>query len=375
MNPLAEPSKLFSRFADDAGTDGAARDRFQMLVTDLVKVKHPDAATVEGPGNRDWGIDTFIGQLAGGDIRIWQSKFVLEWQDKTPQSQVRSSLQSALKQAAEHKHTISAWTLVVPCVLAPDQMKWFKGWVKKQSGSGVAIDMWDGTELRHQLLNRDAIHVRREYFPHTVAPDGAPSPHPAPRSERVAMTEDMSQFETALFVRQLREAGHVETDSACAHYFATDALIRDYEAKGQDDAVASMSELQLEVHDVWERHFNQERASTSADGLIPNLLHLVLDDVAKCDNPPGLYLARAHKKGTTHRLVEQQKAGWVTHWRGVVAEHLTATATPRNTAPIPPTEASDSPAARVNAEMSGAARENAADVIDTDTTANSVEVP
>lgn len=149
------------------------------------------------------------------------------------------------------------------------------------------------------------------------------------------MTDDTSQFEAALFVQQLREAGHAETDSACAHFFATDALIRDYEAKGQGDAITSMAEIQLEVHDIWERHFNHQRPSSTADGRIPNLLSLVIDDAAKCDNPPGLYLARAHKKGTTHRLVEHQKAGWVTHWRDVAAEHGRSTVNAGIPSPAP----------------------------------------
>jgi hypothetical protein len=199
-------------------------------------------------------------------------------------------------------------------------LKWFHGWAKRESKStGIAIELWDGTELRNQLITRDALDVRREYFPHTVPQATvAAGIHP---SERVALTEDTSQFEGALFVRQLREAGNLETDSACAHFFATDALIRDYGAKGQDDAVASMAELHLEVHDIWELHFNQELATAQDGGRMPRLLPLVIEGAANCPNPPGLHLARAHKKGTAHRLVEQKKAGWVTHWREIAASH------------------------------------------------------
>lgn len=317
---MPDVPQLFARFDSDAGSDGAARDIFQMLVTDLVKVKYPDATTVEGPGNRDWGIDTVRGQLAGGSVFIWQSKYILEWQTAAPQSQVRSSFRSAVKHADEEKYKITAWTLVVPCKLAPGQLKWFQEWAKRESKkTGIAIGLWDGTELRNQLITRDALDVRREYFPHTTPQATvATGIHP---SERVALTEDTSQFEGALFVRQLREAGNPETDSACAHFFATDALIRDYEAKGQDDAVASMAELHLEVHDIWELHFNQELATAQDGGRMPRLLPLVIEAAATCPNPPGLHLARAHKKGTAHRLVEQKKAGWVTYWREIAASH------------------------------------------------------
>jgi hypothetical protein len=317
--PLPDVWQLFARFDSDAGSDGAARDRFQTFVTDLVKAKYPDASTVEGPGNRDWGIDTFCGELAGGILRIWQSKYILEWQDKSPQSQVRSSFQSAVKNAVEHEYKITAWTLVVPCKLAPDQMKWFNGWAKKESGrTGIVIDLWDGTELRHQLMTQDALHVRREYFPHTLASIMTPA---APAFEPVAGIEDLSQFEGALFVRQLQEAGHVETDSACAHFFATDALVRDYESRGQKNALAAMAELHLEVRDVWELRFNDQTSQADSAGRMQGLVRSVVDEAAQCPDPPGLHLARAHKKGTVHRLVEQSKAGWVIHWRDVAAAH------------------------------------------------------
>lgn len=129
---LAEVGQLFARFDSDAGSDAAARSRFQTLVTDLVKAKFPDATTVEGAGNRDWGIDTVQGTLAGGTVRIWQSKYVLTWQTKDPQGQVRASFRSAISHAQEQGYQIDGWTLVVPCILAPDQLKWF---TVGQSGS------------------------------------------------------------------------------------------------------------------------------------------------------------------------------------------------------------------------------------------------
>ena len=68
---LAAPGLLFQRFAQDALTMGGARTTFQMLVTNLVKVQHPDATTVEGSGGRDWGIDTFAGQLQNSGHSGW----------------------------------------------------------------------------------------------------------------------------------------------------------------------------------------------------------------------------------------------------------------------------------------------------------------
>jgi hypothetical protein len=322
---LADVSQLFQRFDSDAGSDGAARDRFQMLVTDLVRARHPDATTVEGPGNRDWGIDTFRGQLAGGAIHIWQSKYILEWQTDDPQRQVRDSFRSAVKHAAEHRYKITAWTLVVPCKLHPKQYQWFTGWAQRQSReTGIAINIWDGVEIRHQLMTQDALHVRHEYFAHTLAP--MTPTQPTAVQMPVARTEDLGQFKAALFVRQLTEAGHVETDSACAHFFATDALVRDLEAKGQAEETAAMEDLHLEVQDIWEGHFNAQVGNADENGRIPGLVTLVVNGAAACENPPGLHLAKAHRKGTAHRIVEKQRAGWVKHWRDVATEHFPPTA-------------------------------------------------
>lgn len=319
---LAESHLLFQRFAHDAGSAAGARAAFQMLVTDLVKVVHPDATTVEGSGGRDWGIDTFAGQLAGGDIRIWQSKFVLDWADGS-QGQVRTSFNSAVANAKAKRHTIKRWTLVVPCVLPPDQLRWFHGFAKRnEKKTGIAVDIWNGDELRHQLMRADARDVRREYFPHTVDP--LVSSAIETLHEPVHTTDDIAQFEGALFLHQLRAAGRTETDAACAMFYATEALLRDYEERGHTPAITSMDELHLEVQDIWERHFNNEQATATAEGLMPRLIDLVINDAAVCGDPVGLHLRPAHKKGTVHRLVENARAGWVTGWRALAAEHAAA---------------------------------------------------
>jgi hypothetical protein len=322
---LAEPHLLFQRFAQDAGTFGGARTTFQMLVTNLVKVKYPDATTVEGSGGRDWGIDTFAGQLAGGQIRIWQSKFFLEWNADSSQNQVRASFKSAVENAVAKKHTITRWTLVVPCILPPDQLKWFQGFAKRnEKATGIVIDIWNGEELRHQLLRADARDVRREYFAHTMAPILADSVQP--EQEPVQLTEDVAQFEGALFLHQLRAAGQIETDAACAMFYATEALLRDYTSRGHTSAISSMEELHLEVQDIWERHYNKEAPTADEAGRMPLLVDLVINDAAICANPPGLHLRPAHKKGTAHRLVENARAGWVTNWRDLATEHAAAAA-------------------------------------------------
>lgn len=314
---LAEPRRLFGRFADDSLTTGGARTQFQLLVTDLIKVQAPTASTVEGPGGRDWGIDTYVGKLSSG-VAVWQSKFILDWDDKGPQSEVRDSFKHALAKAAEKHYTLRAWTLCVPCVLHPDQQKWFDGWATRtRTRTKVKISIWNGAELRHQLLRADAAHVRAEYFPHTLSPLAISTAEP----EALAELDDPAQFDKSLFIRQLRAAGYEETDAARGLFFATDALFRDYSARGDARALRAMEELHQDIHSVWETNFNTHLATAAPDGRMPGLLPAVMSEAASRPDPDHLRLRPAHKQGAAHRVVEAEKAGWIRQWRNIIGQH------------------------------------------------------
>lgn len=319
MTVFPDVPMLFGRFEIDAGTSAAARANFQLLVTDLVMVQFPDATTVEGAGGRDWGIDTVAGELAGGDVRLWQSKFIMVWQDDSPRGQVYKSFKSAKTKAAENKYVLKTWTLVVPCVLAPKELQWFQKWKqKKLTDDNVAVDLWDGPRLRHLLQRVDADFVARKYFSH-LFPSAVEAPKP--KKAKIAHLDDPAAYKGALFVRQLREAGRLETDVASAQFFATDALFRDFINKGDDGAVAAIRDLELDVREIWENRFNQQVPLATENGLIPDIIDEVIGSASLCSDPDGVALSNAHKKGTVHRIVEHRWAGWVKHWRDVAANH------------------------------------------------------
>jgi hypothetical protein len=343
---LPAPSLLFGRFEQDAGTKGGAREYFQMLVTDLVKVQFPLASAVEGPGGRDWGIDTFVGTLNGGGLFVWQSKFVLEWNDADPQGPVRTSFKQIVKEANDHGFTVRGWTLCVPCDLSPEQQRWFDGWagrVRRANGLET-VSLWNGTELRHQLMREDARHVRAEYFPHTIVQTVGLGHSPEPPMAPFLTTDDHGQFDGALFVRQLQAAGHQETDAARGLFYATEALFRDYTAKGDAKSLAALEELHLDIHSVWETHFNSESASADERGRMPRLHSLVMASAETRPDPAELRLRPVHKKGAAHRLVEAERAGWVSDWRQVVSEQRAEypqTTLPGNAAESQPDSGSD----------------------------------
>jgi hypothetical protein len=311
---MPESNMLFARFQMDAGSEAAARTRFETFVTYLIKVRHPDATTVASKNHNDWGIDTFIGSLAGGVIRIWQSKFFTEWGDSSMQ-QVRSSFKSAMRQAAKEQFTVDVWTLVIPSILEPSQLKSFQTWATNQKKNhSVDITIWQGDELCSQLLSEEAAHVRREYFPWTVTD--------LPLSEEaVAELESDAEYDAALFVRQLREAGHYEISAACGQYFATDALLRDLEARGSNGALVAFTSVQKSVHAAWEDRFNEAASVADANGKMVGLVRTVMADAVAISDPAALRLAPAHKRGAAHHLVERGIAGWVTYWRDVATTH------------------------------------------------------
>lgn len=312
---LPEPKILFQQLQTLAGTEGGARERFQLLVTDLVKLEHPTADEVEAPGGQDWGIDTFVGSL-DDMISVWQSKFFLHWTGEVQRKQVRESFKQILARATDNGIKLDVWILAIPINLPPDERKWFDTWSAKQRRDhGVTIQLWGGTELRHKLLRADAADVRREYLEGGTV---------SPAVEGVATTDDLSEFDDALFVRQLHEAGLVETDAARGLFFAADALFRDIAARGDGEAVDAIKELHLEVHIIWEQCFNGAISSADAEGRMSGLVDRVIKEAGGVADPAGLRLRPAHRRGVAHRLVEDMQAGWVAHWRKVAEDHRAA---------------------------------------------------
>jgi hypothetical protein len=308
---LPTPEILFSRLRVLAGTDGGARERFQSLVTELVAIRHPTANEVAGPGGTDWGIDTYVGRL-DDSIVVWQSKFFVTWNNKDPQSQVRASFREIIKKAQGEGFKIDAWTLCVPCTLHPDQQKWWDGWSTRESRKyGITISLWNGVKLRRLLSQPDAADLYRAYFLNEQRNE----------IQSLAEIDDLSIFSDALFVRQLEEAGYIETDFARGLFFAADALVRDMASAGNREGVAALQELHLEVQGLWESRFNRTVQAADGRGRMQGLVEDVLLDAAQCPDPEGLRLRPAHRKGVVHRLVEDARAGWVRQWREIVTDH------------------------------------------------------
>lgn len=309
---VPEASVLFDRFLFAARSVGGARVMFQSLITDLVMLRHPGASEVAGPGGGDWGIDTYVGML-DDTVVVWQSKFFTSWNGEDQRKQVRDSFKQLMEKAQSENFVVDAWTLCVPCVLAPGEQQWFDRWAAKaRREHGVAVTMWNGVKLRRLLMQADAVDVYKAYF------TGEETQVPV---QPLRTLQDVSTLNDALFVRQLEEAGHIETDAARGLFFAAEALARDLAAAGNADGIAALEELHLEVQSLWEEQFNTRVSGADSAGRMQDLVAEVLRGAAKCADPAGLRVRSAHRKGIAHRLVEDMRAGWVRHWRDIAAAH------------------------------------------------------
>jgi hypothetical protein len=246
-------------------------------------------------------------------VAVWQSKFFMTWNGEDQRKQVRGSFQQLMEKAQSQNFVVDAWTLCVPCVLAPGEQQWFDRWAARaKRDHGVVINLWNGVRLRRFLMQADAADVYKSYFT---------GEETQLQVEPLRTLQNVSSLSDALFVRQLEEAGHVETDAARGLFFAAEALARDLAAAGNAAGIAALEELHLEVQSLWEEQFNARLSGADSAGRMPDLVGEVLRGAAKCADPAGLRVRPAHRKGIAHRLVEDMRAGWVRHWRDVAAAH------------------------------------------------------
>lgn len=265
----------------------------------------------------DWGIDAFFGEL-DGMIAIWQAKYFMDGVGDAQKKQIRESFNSALKAAEDHDHEVEMWTLCLPIDLNPDALQWWQKWKRRQEREHqVVIDLWGRTKLEGLLLTPECIHLARHYFPASVGaaePGGSPEILPLP---------DDHGYDAALFVRQLKAAEIVETESAKRQFFNYEALARDVADKGDPTEKNTLSTVEAEVHAIWETNFGVASYDPKT-GVDPNLVSEVMAEIKANHGitPPSLPpMSFIHHMGTMHRVVENGDAGWVAHFREIAESY------------------------------------------------------
>ncbi|MDV5145727.1 serine/threonine protein kinase [Streptomyces sp. SBC-4] len=298
------------------GSADGARADFEKMVAQLAAATTPNVRMIAAnPG--DWGVDAFAGDL-GGAITVWQSKYFMPVTTTSHSQQIRDSLRHALKAAKEHGHTITIWVLCIPSSMDGPAAKWWDGWKKrKEKEHSLVIELWDETALMRRLQSPEGDQVRRAYY----EPYGSAPPTVEEQLRLVLEVEDEKAvaLDSALFVRQMVEAGHVELTAAKRQFFNADLVAREIAHKAVPAEVAALSSADATLHGLWEMQFNE----CCAEDAVPTLHGRVWRDVRDEHDklPKNLRLELVHSWGLVHRLVDNRKAGWVKHWRQIANDH------------------------------------------------------
>jgi hypothetical protein len=317
VNQLAsgEPPINFAAHQFRAGNLAGAREDFEQMLAMLVAASYPGARLIAAnPG--DWGIDVLVGELSGLVV-IWQAKYFWPAVTKTRQAAIRDSFHSAVASARRNGYRVRRWVLCVPSSMDGPTAKWWDNWrARQQRETGVLIDIWHETTLRTLLIRPDAADVRRHYYDPYV-PGAAPPHVPV----HVMGEAAAARLADALFVRQLRAAGHTEVHAAKREFFNADLLAREIIDKGVPAELTALSEADAVVHGIWEAGFNAACQRIPADPRLPGLHSVVMHEIRESATFPGaLRAGPVHRCGIMHRVVEDRRAGWVVHWREIAEE-------------------------------------------------------
>lgn len=309
-----DPLISFAAHQVRAGHDGARED-FEHMIGQLVRAVRPGARMIAAnPG--DWGIDVLIGRL-GGKVAVWQSKYFYPITSKSHQQEIRDSFAAVLSAATREGHTISQWSLCIPSSMDGPTASWWDNWkVKKQREHKMIIDLWDETELRGLLISPDAEDVRNHYYGNVQqnVPQETP-PMTVPE-------EDDAQLDYALFVQQLRAAGHHQVSAAKRQFFNAELMAREIVDKGVATEVGALAAADAMAHSLWEDRFN-EFSNTTSNPALPGLHNTVMSDIRDHHTllSKGLPGGLMHSRGLMHRVVDDRRAGWIASWEEVAAQH------------------------------------------------------
>jgi hypothetical protein len=296
--------------------ESAGRDKFERLVTDIVKVIHPAARSVEAnPG--DWGIDTLVGELDSGRVAVWQSKYFVSGIGDSQKQQIRESFASVQQAAAKHSFALISWTLVIPTTFDAPATKWWDKWVKEKKTTGIAIKLWAEADLRSQLMKPDFEHVRNQYFG-TVEVS-------VPVERSVDDVADPTTYDSALFIKQLRAANIFHDNTARRAFFNAEVMTRDVHEREVDAELADLKRVRFEIEQRWHTRFEGAKAvSIRDDGQLPSLYPDVCSAIESYhEKNPSQHLrdSLVHRTGLVHHLVEEGKVGWVSGFELIASSH------------------------------------------------------
>lgn len=141
------------------GTAGA-REKFEHLVTQIVKSEYPAATQVRTVVG-DSGIDVYMGEFSVPDgIDVYQAKWFINGVGSSQRGQIRDSF-DCIHESAEF--TARSWTLCLPVDMTIEETRWFEKWTTKQTDIEIRKP-WDGTKLTALLLAAKNRGIKEAFF-------------------------------------------------------------------------------------------------------------------------------------------------------------------------------------------------------------------
>lgn len=295
-----------------ASNEPAARSRFEDLVAALVSLIRPGARHVRGDGG-DWGLDVVYGELIEGEtIAVWQAKYFPQKLGSDERTKVAGSYDTIIKRAAEHGYRVGHWTLAVPLLLNPAELRWWGKFKReREKAHNLTIELWDATQLGTHLDAREATHLRRSYFGMAEVP--------VPLD--VVRLGDPDRYDAALFVKQLEAAGIRETATARQQFFNAEVLRREVRNKAVRDEIAELEQRSIEVLGIWESRFASAGPDASGARQLYTDVQAALESHHRGTVLRALRANLIHTLGLVHFHVDEGRAGWVAKWREVANAH------------------------------------------------------
>jgi len=313
--------EIYHRLIASSDSEAGARDRFQEMVAQLVRLKHGTVRQIE-PAPGDGGIDAFVGNL-NDMIAVWQAKFI-QAVGESQQAQIRESFSTLRATLAGQDTDLDTWVLCIPCTMDLPATKWWDAWKRRQERDhGVTIDLWDETEIDGLLLSPDAAAIRARYVP------DFPAPVAAAAEFAVLPVPDDVDYTHMLFIKQLEAAEVTPLDPARRAFFNAEWISREVRDKAVDAEVRCLDNWLADTEAIWASRYNEECSTTpSAHSLLPRLHPAVMQAIEQRHNAelaspvtPPVRMALVHRQGAMHQVVESGQAGWRRDFADIARDH------------------------------------------------------
>jgi hypothetical protein len=293
-----------------------ARALFERLITSLVRVKYKDAHSIR-PNPGDWGIDVIEGKLTEACF-IWQVKYFIDGIGDSQKAQIRDSFNQIMSKSRDKNFSVNAWTLCVPCSLAPQEMQWWEKWSKQMLKKySVKIELWDEAVLRSELETPDAEHLRVGYFGQN--PTTLYYFMQVMKEQEAAIQElpDPDLFEEALFIKKLKESGIIEYFSAKTQFFNAELLTQEILDKGVTEELRDLISLREKLRAMWEPKYNFacSKSDIELTRLYSNLMLAIQEQDKTSLSTQVIKASFVHKQGVVHQLADKCQVGWTRNFR------------------------------------------------------------